>query len=233
MEEIAESHRVRAALRDEPVAVDDRASDDLVLDEVFQRIHYTENTLGRHALYHRLRVAHTTESLRTFESLVTRLSVDAAARERAQLALNTRRSPGLQPLVGGPAGCGGSAGADAAFPVLALVTLVLIPAVVVRLDLLPALIGVLVLNFVVQLATFRRIDAISTAFRQIAPLVATAQALRFIHGEDVDSLVAALRRDTRLLRLKTISRWVSGDPLMLSVQPNMAGSRSRIYRRHL
>ena len=34
--------------------------------------------------------------------------------------------------------------------------------------------------------------------------------------------MAPLRRDTRLLRLKTISRWVSGDPLMLSVQPNMA-----------
>ena len=147
----------------------------------------------------------------------------AAARERVQLALGRLIDPQGYNLwwlarpdaVNVPAGY-------AAFPALAVVTLVLIPAVVVRLDLLPALIGVLALNFVVHLATFRRIEAISTAFRQIAPLVATGQALRFIHGEDVDPLVAPLRREPRLLRLKTISRWVSGDPLMLSVQPNMA-----------
>jgi hypothetical protein len=223
MEEIATSHRSRASSRDEPVALDDRTWDDLVLDEVFQRIDYTESTLGRHALYHRLRVAHTTESLRAFESLVTRLSDDAAARERVQLALGRLVDPQGYNLwwlarpdaVDVPVWY-------AAFPAMAFVTLVLIPVVVVRPALLPALIGVLVLNFVLHLATFRRIEAISTAFRQIAPLVATGQALRFIQGDDVDPLVAPLRRDARLARLKTISRWVSGDPLMLSVQPNMA-----------
>jgi len=223
MEEIAKSHRSRAALRDEQVAVDDRTWDDLVLDEVFQRIDYTESTLGRHALYHRLRIAHTTESLRAFESLVARMSDDPACRERAQLAFGRLRDPQGYNLwwLAGPDAVD-VRGWFGVFPVLALATLVLIPVVFVRPELLPALIGLLGLNFVLHLATFRRIEAVSTAFRQIAPLVATGQALRFIHGDDVDPLVAPLRRDTRLLRLKTISRWVSGDPLMLSVQPNIA-----------
>jgi hypothetical protein len=223
LEEMAKSHRSRATLRDEAVALDDRTWDDLVLDEVYQRIDHTESTLGRYALYHRLRVTHTTESLHAFESLVTRFSVDAALRERAQLALGRLRDPQGYNLwwlarpdtVQVPAWY-------AAFPALALVALVLIPAVIIRPALLPVLIGVLILNFVVHLATFRRIENVSTAFRQIAPLVATGQALRFIQGDDVDLLVAPLRRDARLLRLKTISRWVSGDPLMLSVQPNIA-----------
>ena len=154
MEEIAKSHRSRAASRDEPMALDDRTWDDLVLDEVFQRIDYTESTLGRFALYHRLRMAHTPESLRAFESLVTRLGVDAAARERAQLALGRLIDPQGYNLwwlarpdaVDVPVWY-------AAFPALAFVTLVLIPVVVVRPALLPALIGVSALNFVVHLAT--------------------------------------------------------------------------------
>jgi hypothetical protein len=224
MEEIATSHRSRAASRGEAVALDDRTWDDLVLDEVFQRIDYTESTLGRHALYHRLRVAHTTESLDAFESLVARFSGDAALRERAQLALGRLRDPQGYDLwwLARP-GAVDVPGWYAVFPLLALVTIVLIAAVVARPDLLPAVVAVLGLSFVLNIATVKRIEAVSRAFRQIAPLVATGQALRFLHGEDIDPLIGPLRRDSRgLLRLKTISRWVSGDPLMLSVQSNLA-----------
>ena len=224
MEEIARSHRSRVTARGEPVALDDRTWDDLVLDDVFERIDHTESTLGRYALYHRLRLAHSAESLRAFESLVTRLSVDAPVRERAQLALGRLRDPHGYDLwwlarpdaVAVP-------GWYAAFPLLTLATLVLIPLVALRHDLFPALGAVLGLTVVLHLAAFKRIVAVSTAFRQIAPLVATGQALRFLHGDDIDPLVAPIRRDTRgLRRLKTISRWVSGDPLMLSAQPGMA-----------
>src|SRR5215208_4344642 len=93
MEDIAASHRSRLTSRREALALDDRTWDDLVLDEVFTRFDRTESTLGRHALYHRLRTAHPEESLHAFESLVTRLSVDAAARERVQLALGRLRDP--------------------------------------------------------------------------------------------------------------------------------------------
>jgi len=91
MEESLKSHRSRVASRGDPVALDDRTWDDLGLDDVFQRIDHTESTLGRHALYHRLRMTHSTESLHAFESLVTRLSTDASSRERAQLALGRLR----------------------------------------------------------------------------------------------------------------------------------------------
>ena len=224
MEEIAESHRSRVASRGEPVALDDRTWNDLVLDDVFQRIDHTESTLGRHALYHRLRMTHSAESLRAFESLVTRLSVDAPVRERVQLALGRLRDPHGYDLwwmarpdaVTVPAWY-------AVFPLLTLATLVLIPVAVLRHDLFPALGAVLGLTVVLHLAAFKRIVTVSTAFRQIAPLVAAGQALRFLHGDDIDPLVAPLRRDTRdLRRLKTISRWVSGDPLMLSANPGMA-----------
>ena len=224
MEEIASAHRSRAAARGEAVALDDRTWDDLVLDEVFQRIDHTQSTLGSHALYHRLRTARTTESLRVFEALVTRMSSDAALRGRAQLALGRLGDPqgyDLWWLVR----------ADAVtvpqwygiFPILTLATLTLVPVVVWRVDLLPALVGVLILSFVLQLATLKRIEAVSRAFRQIAPIVATGQSLRFLHGDDVDPIVAPLRHTASdLLPLKTISRWISGDPFMLSVQPNPA-----------
>lgn len=224
MEEIAGSHRSRAASRGEAVALDDRTWDDLVLDEVFQRVDHTQSTLGSHALYHRLRTAHTAESLSAFEALVTRISSDAALRGRAQLALGRLGDPQGYDLwwLARPNGV------DvprwyAVFPILTLATLALIPAVVWHVDLLPALVGVLILSFALQLAVLKRIEIVSRAFRQIAPLVATGQALRFLHGDDIDSLVAPIRHNTAgLLPLKTISRWISGDPFMLSVRPNPA-----------
>ena len=224
MEEIARSHRSRVESRGEPMSLDDRTWDDLVLDEVFQRIDRTESTLGRHALYHRLRTAHEPASLTAFEALITRLGVVTAWRERAQLALERLRDPHGYDLWW-------LARADAVevpswyivFPILALATLALIVLVIVRHDALPALIAVLGASFALNVATLRRIDAVASAFRQIAPLVATAQALRFLQGDEIDPIVEPLRRHSRgLLRLKTIARWISGDPLMLSVQPSMA-----------
>ena len=62
----------------------------------------------------------------------------------------------------------------------------------------------------------------SHAFRQLAPIIATAQALQFLSGEDIAPITAALADDTpRITPLKTISRWVSGDPLMLATSGSM------------
>ncbi|HVG56440.1 MAG TPA: hypothetical protein VM846_18520 [Vicinamibacterales bacterium] len=223
MEEIARSHRSRLAALGEPLALDDRTWNDLVLDDVFRRVDHTESTLGRHALYHRLRVAHTLESLPAFEALVTRVSSDVALRVRARLALGRLRDPHGYDLwwLSRP---------DAvqlprwyiAFPILTVATLVMIPLVALRPDLFPALLGPLALSFLLNLATVKTINSVSNAFRQIAPLVATAQELAFAHGDDIDAIVAPIRRHTRdLLSLKTIARWISADPLMLSARSNM------------
>jgi len=223
MEEIARSHRSRLAALGEPLALDDRTWNDLVLDDVFRRVDHTESTLGRHALYHRLRVAHTAESLHAFEALVTRVSSDVALRVRARLALGRLRDPRGYDLwwLSRP---------DAihlprwyvAFPILTVATLMAVPLVALRPELFPVLLGPLALSFLLNLATVRRIDGVSSAFRQIAPLVATAQALTFARGDDIDGIVAPIRRHTRdLLSLKTIARWISADPLMLSTRSSM------------
>jgi len=226
MEEIVASHQSRVANRGDAVAIDDRTCNDLLLDEVFQAIDRTESTLGRHALYHRLRTAHGDESLRVFEALVTRMSDDPSCRERTQLALGRLRDPhgynlwwlGRPDAIDAPAWY-------ALFPILTVLTLALALLLIGYPGLLPLVVGLLVLNFAVHLATFRRIDAAAAAFRQIAPLVATGQALRFLGGDDIEPIAASFRHDTALLRrLKTISRWVSGDPLMLSVHPHPAAA---------
>src|SRR6185295_12117070 len=81
------------------------------------------------------------------------------------------------------------------------------------------LVLVLVLNIVIRYATDKRTMAISRGFRQLAPLIATAQALRFVDDGRCQSLVGALTRDvSSLARVKLISRWTNGNPFMVSLE---------------
>jgi hypothetical protein len=76
-----------------------------------------------------------------------------------------------------------------------------------------------VLNLAVHYATDFRIEDIARSLRQCAPLIGTAQSLRFIGGDDIDPIVGPLRADVPALgRLKLISRWVNGDPFLFNVQ---------------
>jgi hypothetical protein len=87
MDAIRASHRSRLSASGSSASMDDRTWDDLILDDVFAALDRTESTLGQHALYHRLRTAPIADSLDAFEALVTRMSADVQARERAQMAL--------------------------------------------------------------------------------------------------------------------------------------------------
>ena len=78
------------------------------------------------------------------------------------------------------------------FPVLALITLSLLITVPFRHALWPMLVLVIAVNVATRLATDRRIGAAAVAFRQLAPIVATAQALGVVLSEDA---AAALRDD--------------------------------------
>jgi hypothetical protein len=62
------------------------------------------------------------------------------------------------------------------------------------------------------------VNALGSAFWQIAPVVATGEQLAFLQGDDdIAPIVETLPADAaRLRRLKTIARWLSGDPFMLS-----------------
>ena len=228
MEAIAESHRSRLSTMGSGASLDARTWADLDLDAVFAVLDRTESTLGQHALYHRLRSAPVADNLEVFEALVSRLESDSGLRERAQLALSRLRDPHGYDLWW-------LAGRDAVvtrpwyalFPILSAATILLLVLALISPQFTPAVIGILVLNVGVRYLTDRRIGALAGAFRQIAPVVRTAESLRFLGGEDVRPLVGAIHDDTPSLgRLKTIARWISGNPMML---PLGAGSLAVLF----
>ena len=104
------------------------------------------------------------------------------------------------------------------FPVLTASTIVLAALAPFWSSAVVPLVAVLVLNVAVHYATDFQIGTIARSFRQCAPLIATAESLGFLGGDDIDPIVSPLRTDVpALARLKVISRWANGDPFMLSV----------------
>jgi len=219
---IRESHRTRASAPGESPALDDRAWNDLLLDDVFETCDRTESTLGQHALYHRLRSAPAGPHLDAFEALVTRMTDDADARERAQLALSRLRDQhGYDLWWIGQREVLEPRAWHVVFPALALSVLAVIVALPVWPELMPLLIAAIIGGITLRYTTDRGVLGVAGAFRQFAPVIATGQALSFLEGREIDPIVAPLRHDTpSLVRLKTIARWVSGDPFMFSVSPS-------------
>ena len=78
------------------------------------------------------------------------------------------------------------------------------------------------INIVVRAVTAPRVRAIIASFRQIGPLIGTAEACRFLAGRDVDSIVGCLHDELpRLRRLKLIASWAGREP---SVSGDIAGA---------
>ena len=221
MEDIAASHRARVSEYAAVETLDDRTWNDLLLDDVFGAIDHTESTLGQHALYHRLRSLHAIDDLNAFEALVDRFSQSAPDRERAQRALfRLRDSHGYNLWWLAKPDALALPRWFAVFPVMALTVLILlalVPAFPPAIVVLAAVVGI---NVFVHYTMLGRLAAATAAFRQLAPVIATGQALTFLEGAGIDPVVAPMAKNApRLFRLKTISRIVSGDPLMLSVSP--------------
>jgi hypothetical protein len=223
IEALADAHRSRVASSGTG-SMDDRTWADLHMDAVFTAIDHTASTLGRQALYHRLRTTPLGDHLDAFEALVERMATDKPARERAKRALGRLRDAHGYDLWW-------LAEQDALdtrpwyllFPLLTAATASLLlllltpwwPRVV------PLLVVTMITNLIVRFSTDKRVLGVAGAFRQLAPVIATAQALRFLHGTGIDPITGPLQSDVpKLGRLKTIARWVSGDPLMLAVSPN-------------
>jgi hypothetical protein len=201
-------------------SLDERTWVDLNLDAVFAAVDRTQSTLGQHALYHRLRTVPLADHLGAFEALVQRMQRDTDARERAQIALARLQDPhgyDIWWLAGT-----GAVERRSWYPLFPVLT-----SAAIGLALLAPfwsagvtpLVAVLVLNVAVRYLTDFRIGAIVRSFRQCAPLIATAESLQFLGGDDIDPIVNPLRTDVpALARLKLISRWMNGDPFMLSVK---------------
>ena len=220
MDAIFDSHRSRATTEGAAV-LDERTWSDLNLDEVFAACDRTMSTLGQHALYHRLRGVPSGRHLEAFEALVTRMAEDAPARERAQLALGRLRDPrGYDLWWLGQRDVLPPRPWHIVFPVLALVTFGVAVAIPFKLSLIPLFLALVAANVAVRFATDRRVLEVAATFRQLAPVIAAGQALSFLDGEAIAPIAAPLRTEAPgLNRLKTIARWVSGDPFMLSAQP--------------
>ncbi len=224
MDLIAASHAARVAELRVSGSLDERTWNDLNMDDVFAAIDRTGSTAGQHALYHRLRTTPTGDALDTFESLVTAVSENRAMRERAQVALARLTDPQGYNLwwLARPDAVK-SPGWYAMFPVLALLPVALLAILPLEPRVLPVLIASLVFNVLVHFATFQHVGATAGAFRQLAPIIATGQALQFLAGDEIEPIVGPLHHDLPALsRLKTISRWVSGDPFMLALSTNPA-----------
>ena len=220
---ILESHRSRLAADASLASLDDRTWDDLNLDAVFATLDRTESTLGQHALYHRLRSVPTGHRLEAFDALVERMGADDAGRERAQVALSRLRDPQGYDLwwLGEPDAVDAPPW-FAIFPVLTLSTVGFAVYGAFWIHSLWTVVGAVGAAWLVSVTTLRRLADPIAAFRRLAPLIATAERLTFLEGEDIDPIVGAIRREVPgLLGLKTVSRWVSSNPLLLPLQAGM------------
>jgi hypothetical protein len=218
IEAIVRAGRSRLATKPEDAWLDDRTWTDLNLDQVFVEIDRTESTLGQQALYYRLRSAPVSENLDAFDALVTRLSADAASRERAQLALARLKDPhGYDIWWLAQPDAVTSSPWYVLFPILTVVTLAMLGLTLVHHAWVPWLLALFAVDIGVRFIAAGKASALGSALSQLAPLVATGQELAFLHGDDIAPIAGTISADAlRLRRLKTIVRWLSGDPFMQS-----------------
>src|SRR5262245_13311934 len=218
MDAMAAANRSRCSTFYQLASVDDRTCDDLDLDDVFASIDRTESTLGQQALCHRLHRAPTVQDLSAFEALVTRMSTDAATRERAQMALaRLQDAHGYDVWWLARANAIVSRRWHAVFPVLAVITLTMAGLTLFWHSLAPWFVGLVMVDLAVRWYAADQVSTLGGAVRQIGPVVATGEELAFLNGSDVDPIVATIPADVaRLRRLKTIARWLSGDPFLTS-----------------
>ena len=170
MDAIRVSHQSRLSATGSSASLDDRTWDDLILDDVFATLDRTESTLGQHALYHRLRTTPIADSLDAFEALVTRMSADVQARERAQVALaRLQDAHGYDLWWLHQPDALDTPGWYVIFPLLTASTFVALLLGVFWLHLLPLVIGAVAVNVIVRSTTDQRIGAAAAAFGNWPP----------------------------------------------------------------
>ena len=205
-------HRTLAVKDESPL--DDRTGNDLDLDEVFAALDRTESAIGRQLLYHRLRTTSTLDNLAVFESLMTLVSEDSTQREQAQLSLARLQEDSGDVWWLAQPGALTKRREDVVFPLLApVVPVALLLATVWPQGLGVAIVGIFV-NLIVRYVMAPRFRPLLHPFRQLAPTIATAEALRPLVDAAAADAGQSLSADlTRLRRLRRIARWVSHDPV--------------------
>jgi hypothetical protein len=212
MDAIADFYRSQPAVP----SLDDRTWSDLLMDDVFALVDRTESSIGQQLLYHRLRLAAGPRNFPAFEALVQRAGRARDDRERAQIALARLRDPAASYLHR-------LASPDALvrqrwhvlFPLwtLAMIAVLMLGFLVPGL-VFAALIGFIV-NFVIRVATARRIGVEVVWFRQLGPLMSCGQALLALADEENAAVTSSMKPDLASLgRLGAAARWLGRDPLV-------------------
>jgi hypothetical protein len=209
---IAAYHRAGTA-RDR--GLDDRTWEDLNMSDVFSALDRTESAVGQQLLYARLRSTPLGEHLEAFEALVTQMSDDAPARERAQLALGRLRAPAAYDLwwLAQP-GSLESESWHVLFPVVAIS----MAGIALLVPFWPPAVFLLVIgaigSLIARTSIARRLRVVAGVFPQLNPLVAAAEVLKSLDRDVTAPLLGTLRVDApRLSRLRRIASWAGRDPM--------------------
>ena len=203
----------RARTKADGGAVDDRTWGDLNMDAVFAVLDRTESVVGQQVLYARLRRSPLGDPLDAFEALVTRMSGETAARERAQMALARLRDTAAYDLwwLTEP-GALNTERWHFLFPMLGLS----MAGVIALLLFWPPAILLAAAGFVASLmarsSVAPQLRVVAGAFRQVGPLLAAAEMLAVLDGPDVRPITGPLTADgPRLSRLRRFAGWAGRD----------------------
>jgi len=196
-------------------SIDDRTWDDLNMNDVFSVLDRTESVVGQQVLYSRLRATPFTAHLDAFEALVMRMSEDATARQRAQLALGRLRGPAGYDLwwLAQPDSLE-SAPWHILFPVAAISMAAVAAAVPIWPPAVFLLLAGAIGSLIVRASVARPLRVVTGAFRQLNPLISAADTLSSLDSDPATGpLIGTLRADARrLARLRAIASWAGRDP---------------------
>jgi hypothetical protein len=195
-------------------ALEDRAWEDLNMNDVFAVLDRTESVVGQQRLYARLRATPHVEDLAAFEALVTQIGKDARVRERAQLVLGRLRAPTCADLwrLAQP-GTLKTAPWQFLYPVVGVCMVGVIVLVPFWHPALIILVAGIVGNLLARASVARQLGLVTRALRHVSPLVAAAEVLSSLAGDATAPIIGTLRLDAaRLSRLRRLANWAGRDP---------------------
>ena len=198
----AAAYHARLPGRARAGALDDRAWQDLDLDEVFCSLDHTESEPGRQYLYHLLRTPESfSEPLGRRELLLTRLTHDGALLERIRTPLSRLQRPRAGDLV--HLVLGALPARPSYWLLFPMLTVASVTSLVLFLTVWPPAfviwLGVCLVNLWVQLFYKPRVKRFVPAIRELPTFIGVGRALGALDIPEAAAETATLRDDSRKL----------------------------------
>ncbi|MEO8482891.1 MAG: hypothetical protein ABI634_11820 [Acidobacteriota bacterium] len=214
MDAAAAYYRARRADHSIADGLDDKTWADLDMDDVFGMLDRTESLVGRQVLYARLRAAPMAPHLDAFEALIAGLSDDVPAREHAQVSLallhESADAADLIALVEHRAI--EPKAWHAVFPLLAAPTALAVLALWIWPQALFVIVAVVLVNLALRGTVAHDLRMAGRGFRQINPLLATADRLSVCDRPATSALTRSLSTEVApLAKLRRVAAWAGRD----------------------